>query len=237
MDMVDHRRYPFSCPSLGLGNRVVAMDAGGSPGYSIVRNTMKKRRLTAPSPEWLGVYYWIVPSPVGRLLLVGSQKGLRILQFQDGANPLPLHPGWQKMRRPFHKVLEQLKQYFAGSRVRFQIRLDLQGTPFQIKVWQALLSIPYGRTMSYGEIAEQIGHPRASRAVGSANGKNPVSIIVPCHRVIGSTGRLVGFGGGLGIKKALLTHECSGRHGAIHFRKRELPCFSTSPQMDILWDG
>lgn len=168
---------------------------------------MRSQRSTPTPSENRGLCYWIIPSPVGRLLLVGSQNGLRILQFQDGANPLDLHPWWEKNRRPFHEVLKQLRQYFSGSRVRFQIKLDLQGTPFQIKVWRALQHIPFGRTVSYREIAEQIGHPRAFRAVGSANGKNPISIIVPCHRVIGATGHLVGYGGGLGIKKALLVHE------------------------------
>jgi len=104
-------------------------------------------------------------------------------------------------------VLEQLQQYFDGSRKRFQIKLNLQGTSFQRQVWQALQRIPYGRTVSYGEIAMQVGFPKASRAVGAANGQNPVSIIVPCHRVIGKNGQLVGYGGGLPIKEALLDLE------------------------------
>ena len=101
----------------------------------------------------------------------------------------------------------QLKEYFAGERRTFDLTLDLAGTDFQRKVWSALLSIPYGETRSYGEIAAQIGHPGAVRAVGAANSRNPVSIIAPCHRVIGSTGKLTGFAGGLDAKAQLLTLE------------------------------
>ena len=158
-----------------------------------------------------GIFYWISPSPVGRLLLVGNPDGLQALQFQDGAHPLDIQPSWTHSRQPFRAVLEQLEEYFDGSRTRFQITLNLQGTPFQRHVWKALQRIPYGRTVSYGEIAQQVGSPRASRAVGAANGRNPVSIIVPCHRVIGSNGKLVGYGGGLPIKTALLALEQS-RH-------------------------
>ncbi len=159
----------------------------------------------------LAISYWISPSPVGRLLLVGNPDGLQALQFQDGAHPLDIQPSWTQSREPFDPVLEQLEEYFDGSRTRFQIALNLQGTPFQCQVWKALQSIPYGRTVSYGKIAHQIGSPKASRAVGAANGRNPASIIVPCHRVIGSNGKLVGYGGGLPIKTALLALEQS-RH-------------------------
>ncbi len=170
---------------------------------------MKKARAVKRSPKKLNVSYWISTSPVGRLLLVGSAKGLQALQFQDGAHPLAIQPMWQRAREPFRTVLEQLKEYFGGSRTRFQVKLDLQGTPFQSEVWKAIQRIPYGRTVSYGEIAKQVGRPNASRAVGAANGQNPVSIIVPCHRVIGSNGKLVGYGGGLTIKTALLALEQS----------------------------
>ncbi|HNP28764.1 MAG TPA: methylated-DNA--[protein]-cysteine S-methyltransferase [Nitrospirales bacterium] len=153
------------------------------------------------------MFFWISPSPVGRLLLVGNFEGLQILQFQDGAHPLDIQPTWTKSQEPFLGVLKQLREYFAGSRTRFQITLNLQGTPFQRHVWKALQRIPYGQTVSYGEIARQIESPNASRAVGAANGKNPVSIIVPCHRVIGANGQLVGYGGGLLIKAALLELE------------------------------
>ena len=168
---------------------------------------MKKGRVAKRTSNEATVYYWVAISPVGRLLLVGGAKGLLALQFQDGAHPLDIQPSWKKAREPFRAVLEQLREYFGGSRKRFQIALKLQGTPFQRQVWQALQRIPYGRTVSYGEVAQQMGSPQASRAVGAANGQNPVSIIVPCHRVIGANGKLVGYGGGLPIKAALLALE------------------------------
>lgn len=168
---------------------------------------MTKPPVTQKSSKELEISYWISPSPVGRLLLVGNPDGLQALQFQDGAHPLDIQPTWTKSPEPFHAALEQLKEYFDGSRTRFQIALNLQGTSFQRHVWKALQGIPYGRTVSYGEIARQVGSAKASRAVGAANGQNPVSIIVPCHRVIGANGRLVGYGGGLPIKIALLQLE------------------------------
>jgi len=170
---------------------------------------MTKPAVTKNSSKNFELSYWISPSPVGRLLLVGNADGLQSLQFQDGAHPLDIQPTWKKAPEPFGAVLEQLKEYFDGSRTRFQITLNLQGTSFQRQVWQALQRIPYGRTVSYGEIARQVGSPNASRAVGAANGQNPVSIIVPCHRVIGANGQLVGYGGGLPIKTALLELEQS----------------------------
>ncbi|MGD9852305.1 MAG: methylated-DNA--[protein]-cysteine S-methyltransferase [Nitrospirales bacterium] len=170
---------------------------------------MKKISVTKKSSKEAEVSYWICSSPVGRLLLVGSAKGLQVLQFQDGAHPLDIQGSWKKAREPFRVVMEQLKAYFDGSRFGFHIPLNLEGTPFQRRVWQALQRIPYGRTVSYGEIARQVGSPQASRAVGAANGQNPVSIIVPCHRVIGANGKLVGYGGGLPIKTALLELEQS----------------------------
>lgn len=168
---------------------------------------MTKPPVTQKSSKELEISYWISSSPVGRLLLVGNPDGLQALQFQDGAHPLDIQPTWTKSREPFCVVLEQLKEYFDGSLTRFQITLNLQGTPFQRHVWKALQRIPYGRTVSYGAIAKQVGSPKASRAVGAANGQNPVSIIVPCHRVIGANGQLVGYGGGLPIKTALLQLE------------------------------
>lgn len=153
--------------------------------------------------------YWIWPSPVGKLLLIDDGQGLCGLQFQDGAHPLDIEKGWKKQRSPFVPVIQQLKEYFAGRLQEFSIPLSLHGTAFQLSVWKALQSIPYGVTASYGAIAKKIRNPKASRAVGAANGNNPVSIIVPCHRVIGSTGKLVGYGGGLPIKTALLKLEQS----------------------------
>ncbi|MDH5426835.1 MAG: methylated-DNA--[protein]-cysteine S-methyltransferase [Nitrospirota bacterium] len=151
--------------------------------------------------------YWILPSPVGDLLLVNDGEGLCRLQFQDGAHPNTIDPQWKKQRNPFTAVVKELEAYFAGQLRRFTIPVSLNGTVFQRAVWRALQTIPYGKTVSYGAISKKIGNPNASRAVGAANGQNPVSIIVPCHRVIGSTGKLVGYGGGLSIKTALLELE------------------------------
>ncbi len=153
--------------------------------------------------------YWILPSPVGGLLLLHDGRGLCGLQFQDGAHPLAIERNWKKQRNPFTLVIQQLEKYFAGRLQMFTIPLSLQGTAFQLSVWQALQTIPCGETTSYGAIAKKVGKPKASRAVGAANGQNPVSIITPCHRVIGSTGKLVGYGGGLPIKTALLKLEQS----------------------------
>jgi len=160
-------------------------------------------------PSILSYSYWIWSSPVGALLLVNDGKGLCRLQFQNGAHPLAIDPQWKKQRAPFTMAIQQLEAYFAGRLQRFTIPLSLEGTEFQRSVWRALKTIPYGTTISYGAISKKIGNPKASRAVGAANGQNPVSIIVPCHRVIGSTGKLVGYGGGLPIKTALLELEQS----------------------------
>ena len=149
-------------------------------------------------------------SPVGRLTLVASDTALSAVLWQDD-NParVPLGP---MEEAPAHPVLceaeRQLTEYFSGRRTRFTIPLDFMGgTPFQKKVWLALTAIPFGQTRSYAQLAAQIGHPAAVRAVGAANGKNPISIIAPCHRVIGSNGKLTGFAGGLKAKEFLLALE------------------------------
>ena len=152
-------------------------------------------------------FYYVMRSPVGRILLAGSARALTHLSFQDGRHPINPDRRWTYSETPFRQPIRQLNEYFSGKRKTFTIKLAPQGTPFQQKVWQALRAIPYGRTLSYGQIAKAIGKPKAARAVGAANGQNPVSIIVPCHRVIGSNGKLVGYGGGLSIKETLLTHE------------------------------
>ena len=154
-------------------------------------------------------HYCIIESPVGKLLLTASGKHLTRLSFQNGKHPIKPDPTWVYNQQPFHETIEQLTTYFSGKRKAFTMKTALAGTPFQQQVWQALKTIPYGKTVSYGEIAQAIGKPQASRAVGAANGKNPISIIFPCHRVIGSTGNLVGYGGGLSIKKKLLALEQS----------------------------
>ncbi len=151
--------------------------------------------------------YCVMHSPVGKVLLAGSREGLRLVSFQDGAHPIAPHPSWRYDEKPFRTAIRQFAEYFAGRRKTFSIKLHPEGTPFQHRVWQRLRTIPYGKTASYGQVARGIGKPHASRAVGAANGQNPLSIVIPCHRVIGSTGRLVGYGGGLGIKETLLSLE------------------------------
>lgn len=150
----------------------------------------------------------IVHSPVGKLKLVATDDGLVAILW-DNDRPHRVPPNVADA--PSHPILveaaRQLEQYFAGERKTFDLKLDFDGTEFQRKVWTALLTIPFGETRSYSQIAKQIGHPNAARAVGAANGRNPISIIAPCHRVIGSTGKLTGFGGGLPAKAQLLSLE------------------------------
>jgi methylated-DNA-[protein]-cysteine S-methyltransferase len=152
--------------------------------------------------------YTYFPSPIGRLLLCGDEKRLSGLYTPPASeNPDPIL-GRRRSAAPFAGVREQLEQYFAGERLDFDLPLDLDGaTPFRRRVWTALVEIPYGATVSYGELARQLGVPSAARAVGAANGSNPISIIVPCHRVIGSAGSLTGYAGGLERKRFLLRHE------------------------------
>jgi methylated-DNA-[protein]-cysteine S-methyltransferase len=152
--------------------------------------------------------YTIMTSPVGELLLVGDETALRGLHFRDGAYPLAGE--YRSAREPFACARNQLEQYFAGERRDFELTLALHGPAFHKRVWEALLTIPYGATRSYGQIAAQVGDPGAARAVGYANGRNPIAIVVPCHRVIGADGRLTGYGGGLARKRRLLDLE-SGR--------------------------
>jgi methylated-DNA-[protein]-cysteine S-methyltransferase len=121
---------------------------------------------------------------------------------------------WRETKEPFADAIAQLEQYFAGQRTEFDLALDMRGTQFQKNVWHALLTIPYGETRSYGEIARAIGQPKAARGVGSANHANPIGLIVPCHRVIGADGSLTGYGGGLPLKQALLAHEAAHRPDA-----------------------
>ncbi|HEV7138991.1 MAG TPA: methylated-DNA--[protein]-cysteine S-methyltransferase [Steroidobacteraceae bacterium] len=157
-----------------------------------------------------GTMYWHeIDSPIGRLLLAGDGGSLIHLGFQSG--PRPQVPGgdWVADAAPFRAAIGQLGEYFAGRRQSFDLPLAPRGTEFQRRVWRALTEIPYGTTISYGELARRIGNPSASRAVGLANGANPVPIVVPCHRVIGANGSLTGFGGGLPIKHKLLALEGS----------------------------
>lgn len=149
--------------------------------------------------------YTNTDSPVGRLLLAGDEEGLRLISFPTEARTL--ETGWRRNADAFKTTIQQLEAYFAGELTEFSVNIAPRGTSFQRLVWDALQQIPYGQTVSYGELARTIGRPTASRAVGAANGSNPLPIVVPCHRVIGSTGKLTGFGGGLDIKAALLALE------------------------------
>jgi methylated-DNA-[protein]-cysteine S-methyltransferase len=147
-----------------------------------------------------------IESPVGPLTLAGTSHRLMHLRMVDQTHE-PSHNSWERNDKAFSDAVEQLDAYFEGERREFDLELDLVGTNFQRRVWEALLTIPYGETRSYGEIAEQIGSPSAFRAVGLANGHNPIGIIVPCHRVIGANGSLTGYGGGLERKRILLQLE------------------------------
>jgi methylated-DNA-[protein]-cysteine S-methyltransferase len=148
-------------------------------------------------------------SPVGRLTLIATNEGLAgVLWPNERPGRVPLKTDMTDERHPVLLEAErQLTEYFDGQRTNFALRLDVSGTPFQRRVWAALLTIPYGETRSYAQIAEQIGHASAGRAVGAANGRNPVAIVAPCHRVVGSTGKLTGFAGGLEAKARLLALE------------------------------
>ena len=146
-------------------------------------------------------------SPVGPLLLAADDGGLRRIEFVNGRNPVQAHPQWRDDAEPLRETIRQLRAYFAGELEAFDLPLAPEGTPFQLGVWNRLGEIPYGETISYGELARRIGNPNASRAVGLANGSNPIPIVIPCHRVIGSNGKLTGYGGGLPIKEKLLALE------------------------------
>ena len=161
------------------------------------------------------MFYTIVPSPVGNLRLVGSDRGLAAVSWESMRSSVPR---LETVEDPHHPVLveaaRQLDQYFAGQRKEFELKLEFRGTDFQKRVWDELLKIPFGETRTYGEIARRLGNVNAMRAVGAANGRNPIPIIAPCHRVIGASGALVGFGGGLEVKEYLINFE----RGAIEFK-------------------
>ena len=151
--------------------------------------------------------YTTMKSPIGCLLLAGDEGGLRLVHFATGRRPRSPQRDWIEDRKPFKEVIRQLEAYFEGKLEDFDLPLVLDGTEFQVLVWRNLQKIPYGETVSYGQLARRIGSPDAARAVGLANGSNPIPIIIPCHRVIGSDGHLTGFGGGLPVKKKLLALE------------------------------
>ena len=154
------------------------------------------------------LFYVRTPSPVGPLFLAASTKGLVRLEFEARMQKLnPDSTQLQESKSALAPYLRELNDYFAGERREFSFPLDLRGTEFQLACWHALLEIPYGETRSYRDLAEAIGHPHAYRAVGMSNNRNPVAIVVPCHRVIASSGSLCGYGGGLDIKRKLLDLE------------------------------
>jgi methylated-DNA-[protein]-cysteine S-methyltransferase len=166
--------------------------------------------------------YKRVHSPVGRLTLVATDEGLAaILWENDRPDRVRLNMTAEESRHPVLVEAErQLEEYFAGHRKQFALVLDVSGTTFQRKVWNALLTIPFGETRSYAQIAQQIGNPAAVRAVGAANGRNPVSIVAPCHRVVGSSGALTGFAGGLDVKARLLAFEGAAQGSMARARDR-----------------
>jgi methylated-DNA-[protein]-cysteine S-methyltransferase len=151
--------------------------------------------------------YTIVDSPIGELLLVGDGEALHRLDMRGGRRPVPIDPRWERRGDAFPEVGEQLEEYFHGRRREFDVKLAMTGNQFELRVWRELCDVPYGETVSYGQLARAIGAPHAARAVGLANGRNPIAVIVPCHRVIGSDGSLTGYGGGLERKRLLLDLE------------------------------
>jgi len=184
------------------------------------RSTPAMTTMTHTTPS----LYTRMPSPIGRLLLIGDEERLTGLYTLPASDNADLTRGRRRENKPFAHVRDQLEAYFAGELTEFDVSLDLdKATPFRRSVWSALLEIPYGETVSYGELAGRLGVPTAARAVGAANGSNPISIIVPCHRVVGSGGDLTGYAGGIERKRYLLRHEAdvtgrvtrSGRDGDL----------------------
>ena len=155
------------------------------------------------------LYYTTFDSPFWEIILVGNEDGLTHLHMETGKGKRTfiIQEEWQRDDAMFEKAKVQVMEYMQGQRERFDVSLNPQGTPYQKQVWQALCDIPYGEVRTYKEIATAIGNPKASRAVGMANSKNPIPLIVPCHRVIGSTGKLTGFAHGLEAKETLLNFE------------------------------
>ena len=153
------------------------------------------------------MYYTFVSSPLGQLLLAGSDTALEVVGFASGSKARSPQTDWERSDGPFHDAAKQLGEYFDGKRRDFDLAVDPGANGFQADVLDALRHIPYGETRSYGEVARRIGRPKAVRAVGAANGRNPLPIVIPCHRVIGHDGDLTGFGGGLAAKRYLLDLE------------------------------
>jgi methylated-DNA-[protein]-cysteine S-methyltransferase len=153
------------------------------------------------------IYFDYLDSPLGGLLIVGDGTYLTRLYLPNHKGAAQPNASWRRASEPFSQAREELAEYFAGERKTFDVPIRGAGTPFQERVWQELVRIPFGMTITYAELARRVGQPNASRAVGNANGRNPISIIVPCHRVIGANGRLTGYAGGLDNKRWLLDLE------------------------------
>ena len=207
----------------------LALLAGSSNGdkpeqESPVIQGVEPMAIPEGGPEML--YYDELQSPIGPLTVCATEKGLCLIEFggfyvkeaviQQWSRTWAGNGGYQRDEARLAPAITQLKQYFAGELKSFDVQLDMRGTSFQLQVWEALKSIPYGTVCSYKDVAESIGRPKAVRAVGGANNKNPVPIIVPCHRVVGADGALIGYAGGPEIKRTLLTIEGAmpGRKGS-----------------------
>ena len=172
------------------------------------------------SGKLAAVLYTTIESPLDELLLLGDGVRLYGLVMQAGRKPRTVQPGWKREPTAFADVETQLHEYFTGERTNFELELDPRGTPFQQRIWQALREIPYGETSSYGELAARIGRPSAARAVGAANGANPIAVIIPCHRLIGASGALTGYAGGVDRKQALLELEAGSYAAAGRWRRQ-----------------
>jgi methylated-DNA-[protein]-cysteine S-methyltransferase len=174
------------------------------------------------------VWYDYLSTPIGQLLLAADAKGLREVWFETGKHRQDPAPSWQRAPAQVAFAATQLQEYFAGERQHFDLPLHPLGTSFQVNVWLTLAEIPYGTTISYGELARRIDQPLAVRAVGAANGRNPLPIVLPCHRVIGSDGSLTGFGGGLPTKRFLLALEDRVARGDLFVENAPAPARNRS---------
>jgi methylated-DNA-[protein]-cysteine S-methyltransferase len=195
----------YTCTGVQKGPGVAAM-ARVWPDVFVVcklNNPCAKYAL----PETRVTLYSYCESPIGPLLLTGEQDRISGLYLSTDSKVRGADSEWERWDKPFRKVKRQIEEYFTGDRRVFELVLAPHGTEFQLDVLNALLKIPYGETRTYAEVAESVGRPKAARAVGMANGRNPIALIIPCHRVIGSDGTLTGFSGGLGAKRYLLEHE------------------------------
>jgi methylated-DNA-[protein]-cysteine S-methyltransferase len=193
----------YSLECVTRGGHIVS-DSGRENSGRLNRSAMQENAMSE-------IRYAYCDGLLGKMLLVGDERGLRSINFPASKRAEQLQTEWREDLAGFAEAIRQLRAYFAGELTEFDLPLAFEGTEFQRRVWQSLRGIPYGETISYGQLATRLGNPKASRAVGLANGSNPIPIIVPCHRVIGSNGSLVGYGGGLENKKVLLALESRQR--------------------------